>query len=156
MQMDARSSYRESAVRGANPVQLVIFLYEQAIEDLRRAIVALRKSDIEARTRAINHALVVIGHLQGSLDLERGGAVAQNLATFYSLMRGSLVQAQLEQSAIILEEQIGYLIFLHEAWLEVNRSTLAPDARPAASVRAAGEEPADINILGKTDAGWDA
>ena len=34
--MDARSSYREVAVRGASPVRLVICLYEQAIEDLRR------------------------------------------------------------------------------------------------------------------------
>jgi flagellar secretion chaperone FliS len=150
--MDARSSYRESAVRGANPVQLVIFLYEQAIEDLRRAIVALRRSDIEARTRAINHALVVIGHLQGSLDLERGGAVAQNLVTFYNLMRGSLVQAQLEQSAIILEQQIGYLVFLHEAWLEVERRTSALDARTPELVQSPDEDSVHIRIVGKWDA----
>lgn|ERR1700682_1477952 len=156
MQMDARSSYRESAVRGANPVQLVIFLYEQAIEDLRRAIVALRKSDIEARTRAINHAVVVIGHLQGSLDLERGGAVAQNLVMFYNLMRGSLIQAQLEQSAVIIEEQIGYLIFLHEAWLEVERRAPAPQATSAAPLRAAKEKSTDISTLGETVGEWNA
>jgi flagellar protein FliS len=150
--MDARSSYRESAVRGANPVQLVIFLYEQAIEDLRRAIVALRKSDIEARTRAINHAVVVIGHLHGSLDLERGGAVAQNLVMFYNLMRGSLVQAQLEQSAIILEEQIGYLVFLHEAWLEVERRTSAVDIRTVELVQSPDEDSVHTRTVGKWDA----
>src|SRR5689334_18427773 len=75
--MDARSSYREAAVRGATPVQLVILLYEQGIEDLRRAIIALEKNDIEARTREINHALMVIGQLQASLDMERGGEVAR-------------------------------------------------------------------------------
>ncbi len=150
--MDARSSYRESAVRGANPVQLVISLYEQAIEDLRRAIVALRKSDIEARTRAINHALVVIGHLQGSLDLERGGAVAQNLTMFYNLMRGSLVQAQLEQSAIILEEQIGHLVCLHEAWQEVERRTSAPDGSSMKLAQSTSKDSGSIPALGEWDA----
>ena len=77
--MDARSSYRETVARGASPVRLVICLYEQAIEDLRRAVIAQEKGDIEARTRGINHALIVVAQLQGSLDMERGGEVAGNL-----------------------------------------------------------------------------
>jgi flagellar protein FliS len=124
--MDARSSYREATVRGANPVRLVICLYEQAIEDLRRAVIAQEKGDIEARTRGINHALTVIAQLQGSLDLERGGEVARNLARFYSLVRIGLTQAQATQSTRILEQQISQLATVHEAWLEVERATAAP------------------------------
>ncbi|SRR5260370_10824469 len=130
--MDARSSYREAAVRGATPVQLVIFLYEQAIEDLRRAVVALEKGNIEARTRGINHALAVIAQLQGSLDLERGGDVAKNLHAFYNAMRATLCEAQLKQSARILEQQIEQLVLVREAWLEVDRAT-AKLASPAES-----------------------
>src|SRR5271170_404997 len=107
--MDARSSYRETAVRGASPVRLVICLYEQTISDLRRAAVALEKGDIEARTRNINHAVLVIGQLQGTLDMERGGAVARNLLKFYSLLRAGLVEAQGKQSKQILEQQIAVL-----------------------------------------------
>jgi flagellar secretion chaperone FliS len=124
--MDARSSYREAAVRGASPVRLVICLYEQAIEDLRQAVIALEKGDIEARTRGINHALMVIAQLQGSLDLERGGDVARNLGRFYNLVRAGLSEAQLKQSTRILEQQISQLATVHEAWLEVERATTAP------------------------------
>jgi len=131
--MDARSSYRESAARGASPVQLVILLYERAIEDLRQAVIALEKDDIEGRTRGINHALVVIGQLQSSLDMERGGDVARNLERFYTLMRASLIEAQLKQSARILERQITQLVLLREAWLEVERATAAPNPIPAES-----------------------
>jgi flagellar secretion chaperone FliS len=120
--MDARSSYRESAVRGASPVRLVLCLYEQAIEDLRRAINALGKGNIEARTRLINHALKVIGQLQGTLDMDRGGKVARNLEQFYNLVRAGLVQGQLKQSRRILEQQISQLVTIHEAWLEVERT----------------------------------
>jgi flagellar protein FliS len=121
--MDAKSSYREGAVRGASPVRLVICLYEQAIEDLRLAVIALERGDIEARTRGINHALMVIAQLQGSLDMERGGDVARNLSRFYSLVRAGLTEAQLKQSGRILEQQVSQLVLVHEAWLEVERVT---------------------------------
>jgi|SRR5580704_9230045 flagellar protein FliS len=135
--MDARSHYRETAVRGASPVRLVICLYEQAIEDLRRAIAALEKGDIEARTRSINHALTVIAHLQGSLDMQQGGEVAANLNRFYGLIRASLVEAHVKQSARILEEQTSLLVTIHEAWLEVERTMAVPAAQFIASGQAA-------------------
>jgi flagellar protein FliS len=126
--MDARSSYRESAVRGASPVRLVICLYEQAISDLRCAAVALEKGDIEARTRNINHALLVIGQLQGTLDMERGGEAARNLVKFYYLLRAGLVAAQGKQSKKALEEQIALLAIVHEAWQQVELDATAKTA----------------------------
>jgi flagellar secretion chaperone FliS len=129
--MNPRLSYREAAVQGASPVRLVALLYEQAIEDLRRARAALDSGDIEARTRAINHAIVVIGHLQSSLDMEQGGAVARNLERFYCVVRAALVEAQCKQSAAALEQQISHLMQVHEAWCEVDRANAAPAIAPA-------------------------
>jgi flagellar protein FliS len=150
--MDARSSYREAAVRGASPVRLVICLYEQAIEDLRKAVIALEKGDIEARTRGINHALMVIAQLQGSLDMERGGEVARNLARFYGVVRAGLNEAQMKQSARILEEQISQLVVVYEAWLEVERATAAP--KPL-SVESALRKP-EISSAPTSGADWNA
>jgi len=110
-------------VRGASPVRLVISLYEQAIEDLRRAAIALDAGEIEKRTSEINHALLVIAQLQGSLDMERGGEVARNLARFYGVVRAGLTEAQIKQSPILLEQQISQLTEVREAWLEVERVT---------------------------------
>lgn len=128
--MDPRLSYREAAVRGAGPVRLVILLYEQAIEDLRRALSALARGDIEGRTRQINHALLVIGHLQASLDKVQGGQVAVNLERFYKQLRAGLLQAQYRQSATLLEQQISHLMLVREAWCEVDRTNAAPAAAP--------------------------
>lgn len=121
--MNPKLSYREMTVQGASPVQLVIRLYEQAIEDLRRAIIAMEKGDIESRTGALNHALKVIAHLQGTVDMARGGEVAANLQRFYNAIRNKLLEAQFKQSTRILEEQISQLMLVHEAWLEVERAT---------------------------------
>ncbi len=124
--MNARFSYREAAIRGASPVRLVICLYEQVIEDLRHAVMAIQEEDIQARTRAINHALTVIGQLQGTLNMEHGGDVAKNLQQFYDILRAGLIEAQGKQSAAIVEQQIALLIQIHEAWLEVERTAGAP------------------------------
>jgi flagellar protein FliS len=117
-------------------VRLVICLYEQAIEDLRLAVIAQEKSDVESRTRGINHALTVIAHLEGSLDMERGGDVARNLARFYSVVRAGLANAQATQSVRVLEQQISQLATVHEAWLEVERATVEPMPQSAGPAQA--------------------
>lgn len=128
--MNAGLSYREAAVEGASPVRLVVLLYEQAFEDLRRALADHRRGDIEGRTRNINHAILVIGHLQASLDKEQGGRVALHLERFYEQMRSGLVQAQFGQSAEALERQIACLAQVREAWCEVERASGIPVSSP--------------------------
>jgi flagellar protein FliS len=120
--MNPGLTYRESTAAGASPVRLVILLYEQAIEDLRRAIGAQARGDIEGRTREINHALLVIGHLQATLDGDQGGQVAQNLERFYGQVRAGLTEAQFRQSAAALEQQVAHLTVVHDAWCEVEKA----------------------------------
>jgi len=125
--MNPGLSYREATVAGASPVRLVMLLYEQAAEDLRRALAAHARGEIESRTREISHAILVIGHLQATLDLERGGKVAENLARFYEQLRAGLVEANCKQSAAAIEQQLSHLLLVYEAWREVERD-LYPDA----------------------------
>ena len=150
--MDARLSYRESAVEGASPVRLVALLYEQAIEDLKRARTAIDRGDIEARTQAINHAVVVIGYLQSSLDKDRGGYVAANLERFYNQVRSSLVEAQFTQSAAILEREISHLVEVHAAWCEVEFANTAAPAT-VQNLPASGMEPSGPTSSGPNPAG---
>ncbi|HUK23300.1 MAG TPA: flagellar export chaperone FliS [Terriglobales bacterium] len=131
--MDARSSYRQAAGRGASGVQLVVLLYEQIIHDLGRAIKAIEAGDIEARTRELNHALKVIAHLQTTLNLEVKGHVVPNLMRFYATLRARLLEAQAKASPAMLQEQIGVLLEMREAWTEVDRAVNGsqPPAREA-------------------------
>lgn len=131
---DVRASYRDAAVRGATQVGLVVLLYEQAIQDLQRALAAMEQGHIEQRTREINHALQIIGHLEGTLDLEKGGDVAVNLQQCYERLRANLVVAQMHASTRIISRQITDLLALREAWLEVNRSQMQTDPAVAGAV----------------------
>jgi flagellar protein FliS len=133
-----RLAYRENAARLLTPVGRVVLLYEQLIHDIGRARAAIHGGQIEARSEALNHALLVLGVLQGSLDLERGGEVARNLDRFYTLVRNSLINAQIQSSAKILEDQRDLLLSLRAAWVEVERvedqnkrSSMVPKASSA-------------------------
>jgi len=116
-----RTAYRENDVRGATAVRLVVLLYEQLVQDLRQALQAIQQNDIEARTKRINHAILVIGHLQSPLDFANGGKVARDLDHFYNVLRQNLVQVQFHPSQAGLSQQITDLLAVREAWTEVER-----------------------------------
>ena len=120
-------------MRGASPVRLVVMLYEQIVEDLRRAVKAIAENRIEARTNAINHAVVIIGHLQNNLNHEVGGEVARNLERFYNVSRQKLLEAQCRGSKEILTEQISLFLNLRGAWTQVDQAETAR-AAPVPSV----------------------
>ena len=128
-----RTAYRENEVRGATAIRLVVLLYEQLVQDLRQALQAIEQNDIELRTRRINHAILVIGHLQSALDFVNGGKVAQNLNHFYNVLRQNLVQVQFHPSRAGLSQQITDLLAVREAWTEVERAEKSLVAAAVAS-----------------------
>ncbi len=129
--MNVHKAYREDAVRGATPVGLVVLLYEQAIQDLQRALAAIRENDIARRTCEIDHAIRVLGQLQGTLNKEKGGAVAKNLERFYQVAVASLVTAQVQASSELIHKRIADLLELREAWIEVDRQVAPSEAAMA-------------------------
>src|SRR5580658_6537595 len=104
--VDPKRSYQETAIRGAAPLELVVTLYDIAIEDMRRALTAMQGNDIETRARQISHALIVLQQLQGTLDFERGGSAARQFEQFYSLVRAKLLEAQIRGSSELMRQQI--------------------------------------------------
>jgi flagellar protein FliS len=119
--MDPRIAYRQADARGATSLRLVVLLYEQIIQDLRQASLAIDQNNIELRTKRIKHALDVICLLQATLNLERGGQVAQNLVRFYDTIRANLCEAQFQASKEILARQVTDLLTVREAWEQVER-----------------------------------
>jgi flagellar secretion chaperone FliS len=139
--MNIQQSYREATVRGASPVELVVRLYEQVIEDLRQAAIAIEQNDIMLRTKRIKHAILVVGHLQSSLDFAKGGKVAQDLDLFYNAVRQSLVWVQFHPSKRGVTQLITDLLAVREAWIVVDRAERPSVATAAGMVASAAAGP---------------
>jgi flagellar protein FliS len=120
--MNAQQSYREATVRGASPVELVVRLYEQMIEDMRQVAAAIEKNDITLRTNRINHVILVLGHLQSSLDSTKGDKVARDLNDFYNALRQNVVWVQFHPSKGAVTQVITDLLAVRGAWIQVERA----------------------------------
>jgi flagellar protein FliS len=119
--IDARRIYQDNAVQGAAPIDLVVILYDAAIEDMRRSLTAMKKGEIEARTAAVQHALIILQQLQGTLDFERGGSSARQFEQFYNLVRAKLLEAQLRSSPELMQQQIRFMSEVRDCWLQAKR-----------------------------------
>jgi flagellar secretion chaperone FliS len=131
--VDARQVYQDSSIRGAHPIELVVLLYDAAIADMRVALTAMQKSEIENRTAKISHALLVLQQLQGALDFQRGGDAARQFEQFYNLTRAKVLEAQMRGSADLMQQQIRSMSEVRDCWMEARRM-LAPQAGIAAEL----------------------
>jgi flagellar protein FliS len=113
---DSTFAYHQSTAIGASPVGQVVALYDTILRDLHRASVAIEAGQIEKRCNAINHALTVIGELQGVLDFERGGEPARHLNSFYNVTRAMVTHAGVMSSREELKELIGMFTRIRAAW----------------------------------------
>jgi len=75
--MRAASAYKRvsdsTSVMAADPIGLIVLLYEKLLQRLREAALAIDSGDFSARGRATSSAIEIISSgLIGALDLERG------------------------------------------------------------------------------------
>ena len=140
--LEAKLSYRANAVRGATPIELVVILFDAAIDDMRRALTAIRAGDIEERVAAVRHAMLILHQLQGTLDFERGGQVARQFEQFYNVIRAKLLESQLRNSAELMEQQIQFMSEVRDCWCEAEKQLNPRPSAPAVLAR-----PPDQDIL---------
>ncbi|KAA6464825.1 flagellar protein FliS [Acidobacteria bacterium AB60] len=125
-------SYRKTAAVGASGVELVIALYDTLAGDMGRAIAAMRKNDIPARSKAVAHALQVLGYLVQWINGEQDAEFARNLSTFYAHLQRKLLEAQANQSIELLEEQIKLVLTIRRGWQDQldAQASKAPEPEP--------------------------
>lgn len=116
--------YLENMVANANPVRLVIMLYEKAINCLENALEIRDTEDFDmqkSKYEEMGRALEIISVLDATLDMERGGEIAKNLREIYRSLMDELTYQMLKEDKERLEKVIKILKNLKSAWEEVER-----------------------------------
>jgi flagellar secretion chaperone FliS len=119
---DSASAYHQGTAFGASAVGQVVALYDTILRDVHRAMAAIAAGQIEKRVNAVNHALLVIGELQGVLDFARGGDAARNLNSFYAVTRGMINEASVNTSREKFQEVVSMYTKLRSAWSRVEQT----------------------------------
>ena len=125
----APQAYKESAVLTATPERLVVMLYDGAIAAISRAITALEARDIAKKCAHLERALAIICQLEGSLDYEEGGGVAQTLKQFYVHARGTALRANIQNSKELLASLLQQFSTVREAWAGAERAASSSSSR---------------------------
>ncbi len=92
------NQYRQTAVKTANRGQLLIMLYEAAIQNVKKATAALEAKDMGSKGKSIGKAHDIINELLNTLNFEIGGNIARELERLYNFMIEQLVKANIENS----------------------------------------------------------
>lgn len=122
----------ETGVVAATPHQLIIMLYEGAELAVRMAIKHMNAGDIAKKSAAISKAgSIIMDGLRAALDPQQGGEIAQRLDTLYEYMNHRLTLGHLKNEIAPLEEVLGLLQELHDAWKQIGTSGQSPHS-PAA------------------------
>lgn len=92
------NQYKQMAVKTANRGQLLIMLYEAAIQNVKKATTCIDKKDVTGKGQFIGKTHDIINELVNSLDAKVGGDIARDLERLYNFMIEQLVKANVENN----------------------------------------------------------
>ncbi|WP_415897480.1 flagellar export chaperone FliS [Neptuniibacter sp. QD72_48] len=108
-----------ATIETASPHKLISMLLDGALGALAKAKGSIERSVIEERTKHLNKATEIVVGLKGSLDLEKGGEVAENLDGLYDYILRSIVIANRENDAEKVQEVMNLLLEIKQGWSEM-------------------------------------
>lgn len=133
---NAANAYQRTQAEAGTPLELVVMLYDGALKFLSQAVDAMGRRDIPARHLALDRTLAIIGHLQSTLDTDRGGEVAAELDRLYSYMSGRLLEGAARNDPKALTEVSKLLTQLRDAWHTIAKAPMPPPATLRGSAEA--------------------
>lgn len=131
----ALATYQEVTVTSRSPLELVVMLYDGLLAALRHAHDAMGRKDLFGKRNGLHKALVIVEHLQGTLDMEGGGEAASHLDEFYRQVTGLVLGANLDGDQQQLAEAVRLVASIRDAWQQL---AAAPVVLPSSQSVTAG------------------
>lgn len=116
------AAYRSVSAHGiaeADPHALVLTLFDAAIERMNAARACIERGELMRKASLLHSSVILIAELRGSLDLQRGGGLAQNLSDLYEYMTRRLIAANLSNDVSAVTEVLSLLGEIRGAWAAI-------------------------------------
>jgi flagellar protein FliS len=121
-----RAVRRHGLVADASPTRLVQIMFEHVLSYLATASGCMQRiqdnrplNDVIAKGNAMSKAIALIGQLNGTLDMERGGQIAENLRALYEYMLNRLTLANATNDTSLLAEVSGLVAKIKSGWDQI-------------------------------------
>lgn len=103
-------------VADADPHQLISIIFKHILANVAIANGAITRNEIENKGKCLTKAIALVGELQDSLDMEKGGEISINLFDLYDYIVRCLLQANLNNDCKKLDEVKNLITEVKEGW----------------------------------------
>jgi len=103
----------------ATPHQLTKMLFSGALRALAIAETAMKQKQFQKKGEQLARAINIIEGLDDSLDLEKGGELADNLGGLYQYMVQELYKSSFRNDPVIVREVSSLLREISSAWDQI-------------------------------------
>lgn len=116
--------YQSVGVHGgvaeADPHRLIGMLFDGALDRIAQAKGCMQRNEVARKAEMLSAAVAIVDGLRVSLDMEKGGQLAANLADLYEYSGRRLAEANLKNEPGYLDEVTGLLREIRNAWFEID------------------------------------
>ena len=109
---DTQTSY-------ASPHQLMLMLFDGAIEAMSFTIGAIQNNNLELRSKQSTRSITIINGMRECLDMETGGELADNLYSLYQYMTKELFKASYKNDAETIQNIQTMLKDIRGSWEKI-------------------------------------
>jgi len=132
-----QNSYLTTEIMTADPGKLILLLFDGAINFLKQGKIYLLEKQYKEKGQQLMRGHAVVSELLNCLDKEKGGEIAIRLQAIYIYILQRITDADLKKDVGAIDECIGLLSELREAWYTITHKPLtspvtetAPETRP--------------------------
>lgn len=126
MRSNPANAYKQAGVKTAGQGKLIIMLYDECLKQVKLAyqlLEAKKQTQYDKVNTALIKAQDIVTELMVSLDMEKGGPVAQNLFSLYTYFNKKLLEANLNKDDKPLAEIQPHMQELREAWVSISKQS---------------------------------
>ncbi|CAI8244739.1 Flagellar protein FliS [marine metagenome] len=109
---DAQTSY-------ASPHQLMLMLFDGAIEAISITVGAIENQNFELRSKQNTRSITIINGMRDCLDMESGGELSDNLYSLYQYMAQELFRASFKNDVDTIQNIQTMLKDIRESWEKI-------------------------------------
>ena len=97
-------------------------LYDGAISFMEQGRAAMTRADFDKQNTYLQKAQKILMELMGSLDMERGGEIAQNLMALYNYALTELIQANIHANPEMVDHALMVFTELRKSWAQIDEN----------------------------------
>ncbi|MDN4500885.1 flagellar export chaperone FliS [Alteromonadaceae bacterium BrNp21-10] len=123
MALKGINAYKKGSLKqdiaNADPHKITLMLMQGALDRMAYAKGNMERKDFESKAENLSRVTAIFVSLRDSLDMKSGGEISDNLFSLYDYMIQRVIDANVQNSLLIMDEVTNLLLPIKNAWAQI-------------------------------------